>query len=313
MTNRERYATICAMHTQIPVFATEWWMNAVCTDWDVAIASKGGEVLGAWPYGLSSRLGIRLLRTPILTPYAGPVIFYPADFSSRKRDTFEQEVMAELFKQMPDSPVWDVALYPGQYRPAQFQNIGLNIKVRQTYLLGLRESNDALFANMKDTLRRNLRQAEAEMTVTSEPEGIDQLFEFHLATLERKGKRLPYSVADLRRLLEASLANNASKIWVARQDGIPQAIIWQFWDTQRSYYLMGGQNPVGGSYKAMSLLLWTAIRQAKQLGLQQFDFEGSMDEGVERFFRGFGGDRHLYLVLQKNTSPIWRLKQSLGL
>ena len=45
------------------------------------------------------------------------------------------------------------------------------------------------------------------------------------------------------------------------------------------------------------------------MGISQFDLEGSMDDGVERFFRNFGGDRVLYMVLMKNKSFIWRLKQ----
>ena len=42
-----------------------------------------------------------------------------------------------------------------------------------------------------------------------------------------------------------------------------------------------------------------------------FDFEGSMDPGVEKFFRNFGGMRELYLVLRKNESLLWKLKERL--
>ncbi len=45
------------------------------------------------------------------------------------------------------------------------------------------------------------------------------------------------------------------------------------------------------------------------MGLRTFDFEGSMDEGVERFFRTFGGERALYMVLHKNDSLLWKVKQ----
>jgi len=34
-----------------------------------------------------------------------------------------------------------------------------------------------------------------------------------------------------------------------------------------------------------------------------------MDEGVERFFRNFGGERALYIVLRKNDSLLWKLKK----
>jgi lipid II:glycine glycyltransferase (peptidoglycan interpeptide bridge formation enzyme) len=59
----------------------------------------------------------------------------------------------------------------------------------------------------------------------------------------------------------------------------------------------------------MSLVLWHTITQARGMGIGKFDLEGSMDEGVERFFRNFGGDRMLYITLQKNKSLRWRLKK----
>jgi lipid II:glycine glycyltransferase (peptidoglycan interpeptide bridge formation enzyme) len=58
----------------------------------------------------------------------------------------------------------------------------------------------------------------------------------------------------------------------------------------------------------MPALLWHCIKEAKARGNACFDMEGSMDQGVERFFRGFGGQRELYLTLQKNDSLIWKLK-----
>ena len=61
----------------------------------------------------------------------------------------------------------------------------------------------------------------------------------------------------------------------------------------------------------MPCLLWHAIKHAKTLGCTTFDFEGSMDPGVERFFRTFGATRKMYLQLTKNTSKVWKLKELL--
>jgi lipid II:glycine glycyltransferase (peptidoglycan interpeptide bridge formation enzyme) len=109
--------------------------------------------------------------------------------------------------------------------------------------------------------------------------------------------------------MAACEANDAATLWVAKSADKIQAIVWQVWDNRCSYYFMGGQNHEGNSYKAMSLLLWQAIKEAKRRGHSTFDLEGSMDEGVERFFRNFGGNRSLYVVLQKNDSLLWKMKQ----
>ena len=112
--------------------------------------------------------------------------------------------------------------------------------------------------------------------------------------------------------MDACVANDCCALWVAKDNkGKTQAIAWQVWDDTCSYYFMGGQNPDTNSYRAMSLLLWQMIREAKRRGSTTFDLEGSMDEGVEKFFRNFGGDRALYIVLMKNKSLIWKLKQAI--
>ena len=47
--------------------------------------------------------------------------------------------------------------------------------------------------------------------------------------------------------------------------------------------------------------MWHGIELASKLGLC-FDFEGSMHEPIERFFRSFGGRQIPYFVISKTSS-----------
>ena len=78
MTNKELYIKICQQTKGVPVFEKPWWLDAVCAQWDVVIAKKGAQLTGAWPYPVEKKLGVTLLRTPMLTPYLGPLVFFPA-------------------------------------------------------------------------------------------------------------------------------------------------------------------------------------------------------------------------------------------
>ena len=293
------------------VFAQPWWLDAVCAQWDVAIARKGDAVTGVWPYPVEARLGVKLLRTPILTPYLGPQVFLPADIKESNADGFEHETVADLITQLPDAPFWHLALQPGISQAGIFKQQGLNTAVQQTFLLDLNATEAQLLANMKDTLRRNLKQAENTISIINDPAYLPELFHFHEHTLNRKQRSLPYGLSDLQRIMDACLANNSAALWVAKEGSETQAIVWQVWDRNCSYYFMGGQNPGAASYKAMSLLLWHAIKTSRAMGINTFDLEGSMDQGVERFFRSFGGRRTLYIILQKNSSLLWRIKTKL--
>jgi hypothetical protein len=67
---------------------------------------------------------------------------------------------------------------------------------------------------------------------------------------------------------------------------------------------MGGIDPAFSS-GAFSLLMWHAIQFASQV-TTRFDFEGSMIESIERFFRSFGARQVPYLHVQKINSVVLR-------
>jgi hypothetical protein len=56
---------------------------------------------------------------------------------------------------------------------------------------------------------------------------------------------------------------------------------------------MSGIDPDLRNSGAMSLLVWEALRFAATV-TERFDFEGSVIEPVERFFRAFGGAQKPY-------------------
>ena len=311
MSNKDLYRQIARDNKYyVPLFMQPWWLDVVCANWDVAIAKKGDLISGVWAYPVEKKLGVVLLRTPILTPYLGPHVFFPHDLKDSKKDNFEHETVSELIKQLPDAKVWHLALQPGMKQAGIFKNHKLQPQVQQTFLLELSDDEQTLLANMKDTTRRNVKVAEGEITVTNDPKFLKELYNFQKATLTAKGKSPSYKLKFIQGIMDACLANDAAALWVAKRGDVLQAVVWQVWDEKCSYYFMGGQNPDTNSYRAMTLLLWHTIKESKKRGHATFDLEGSMDEGVEKFFRNFGGDRALYIVLKKNKSILWQLKQA---
>lgn len=311
LNGKDLYRAICKQDTDLPLFHQYWWLDSVAPDWNVSIAMKGQSITGVWPYAMQQRLRIDMLRLPMLTPYLGPHVFYPADIKETNRDQFEHEVVEQLISRLPDPDVWHLALQPGTRQAGIFHDYDLQLHVRQTFLLDLSQPEDDLFSHLREPLRRNIRAAEKEITITDDPRCLGDLFHFQKITLEYKGASQHYTLEDLARVYEACRQHHCTALWVAKKQDEVQAIIWHLWDKKNSYYYMGAKNPGTDSYRAMSALLWHAIRKAKEQGNQWFDFEGSMDPGVERFFRNFGARRELYMVLRKNRSLLWQLIERL--
>lgn len=76
------------------------------------------------------------------------------------------------------------------------------------------------------------------------------------------------------------------------------AAAFLIWNPDRAYYLMGGGDPELRNSGAGSLVMWEAISFASTVS-RQFDFEGSMIEPVERFFRAFGGEPVSFFSISK--------------
>ena len=314
MAEKQQYRELCTADGPVPVFAKDWWLDAVCPAWDAVLTKKGDQITGAWAYPMEQKPGVTLMRTPLLCPYLGPTVFYPGDLKAANRDRFEHETISAMIGALPQVQVMNLAMEPGQKQIGLFHKMGATVQVRQTFLLDLATEETAIFQDFKESLRRNIRQGMGEYVVTSGREYLPHLYKFHETTLKRKKKACAYTLADLEKLMEAVAAHHAGSLWAAiptTGTGVPAALIWQVCDRHRSYYFMGAQNPDDQDTKAMSTLLWHCIREAKKTGQQVFDFEGSMDSGVERFFGTFGGRRELYPILVKNESVLWRTKEML--
>jgi len=87
------------------------------------------------------------------------------------------------------------------------------------------------------------------------------------------------------------------------QQGKNHATPYFMWNANSTYYLMPGGDPDLRNSGATSLCMWEAIKFVATV-TRNFDFEGSMWEPVERFFRAFGAVQTPYYAVSKCNSKI---------
>jgi hypothetical protein len=87
-----------------------------------------------------------------------------------------------------------------------------------------------------------------------------------------------------------SAEGNAAFIYASVEGGYPVAGVGITWDSHRGYYILGGYDHTSPYQGGMALVLWHAMQLVRlELGLMEFDLEGSHLPGVARFFKQFGG------------------------
>jgi hypothetical protein len=123
-----------------------------------------------------------------------------------------------------------------------------------------------------------------------------------LGTFARQGKRLDKNAVD--EILFGYADEGNSYAFTAHCEGRAIAACFVVHDQRTAYYLMGGYDERAGHHAAGPAAMFAAIRHAREMGLETFDFEGSVIPPIERYFRGFGGRLTPYLTVNRAWLPI---------
>jgi hypothetical protein len=291
----------------IPLFLKPWWLDAVAEDgWDVRIAYEKETVSGVFPYCTKSKWNFDKSYIPNFTPYLGPWIIYPEKLNEYEKRSFEKKTISNLLSQLPALDDVRMKLHWQQDNALPYFWHGFHQTTHYTYVLEDIKNTDKVYINFKDSLKRQIYKAEKQVTIelTEDWKPIAHLFKNSLDRQEAK-INIPDTVFE--KIDKAAKEQNAGKIFVAKnQKEEIIAGIYILYDENSAYYLYGGYNELEAQSGAMSLLFWEAIQHASTV-TKAFDFEGSRIEGVERFFRSFGGSLKSCHFIWKTTSPLLRL------
>ena len=314
MENKEKYRKLCATESAIPLFSRDWWLDAVCDgseNWDVAIVEKGGKVMASMPYYVKRKYGFTQIIQPPLTQTLGPWL-RPSIAKYAKSLAEQKKLMMALIDQLPDFDIFVQNWNHQNTNWLPFYWSGFSQTTRYTYILPDLNDEDSIWSGLQANIRTDIRKAKSRFKLTMKDDvGLDVFLRLNRLTFERQGKTLPYSDEFVRRLDAACNDHHCRKIWIAEDaDGRQHAGVYIVWDEHSAYYLMSGADPELRNSGATSLCMWHAIRHAATV-TQRFDFEGSMIEPVERFFRGFGALQTPYFTVSKTPRRLLRARRSL--
>lgn len=291
MNNKARYVSI-QEHKALPIFAKSWWLDAVVGKeaWDVAIAEdKQGNIEGIWAYCFKKQFGFKRIFMPPFTPYLGPVMLQSVFENEYQQRSAEHRIMASLLAQIPECRDIRQKFQPELNNWLPFRWEGFKQTTTYTYLIRDTHNPAAIFDGFKDTLQRQIRKAEKKVNVF-ESDNFRNPLKLMQRSVSQQGASLNISEAYAEKIDKACQQHQSRLILEAKDEtGNLHAALYLVFDQQSMHYLYGGYEQTFADSGAMSLLFWKAIQVASEKGLS-FNFEGSMLQGVERYFRSFGGN-----------------------
>jgi peptidoglycan pentaglycine glycine transferase (the first glycine) len=186
------------------------------------------------------------------------------------------------------------------------------IQFRNTVLIDLGASEDALLGSMKQKTRYNVNLAKRKgvSVRNGTPDDLDTLIHMYAETSVRDGfviRNEAYYRAVWNAFLfdrvQKRLDQPAAQALIAEVDDEPIAAVLIFRFAGKAWYLYGMSRASHRDMMPNYLLQWEAICWAKASGCKVYDLWGAPDDfsesdplwGVYRFKEGLGGSVHRYL------------------
>lgn len=270
-------------------------MEAVCADkqWDVLLATdKGGAIVAALPYLIGSKLGLRYVVQPQLTQSGGPW-FRP--------DTMDNEMQAarQLIDQLKRL---HLAYYQQNFSPLvtnwlPFYWAGYRQTTRYTYRIPDISDPQQVFARFDASRRqRQIHRLEGKLhPIDVTPR---QFVDFHIDYWQSRGRKDLLSDRFMLRIIQTATERRQGLLMgLADDEGTLQGARFVVYDDRCAYSLLSALRP-GHPNGTSAMLFWQIINRLSGT-TQAFDFEGSMDQGIELSYRLYGATQIPYFRISK--------------
>ncbi|MCX6250059.1 MAG: GNAT family N-acetyltransferase [Bacteroidetes bacterium] len=272
------------------VYANSWFLDIVSPGWDALIENDYESV---FPLTHNRRFGIRYLYQPYFTQQLG--LFSRNHLTEALVDSFLQAIPPKFrFIQIHLNTLNKVD--PSRY----------HCSYRINHELDMINTYENLYADYDQNTRRNLKKAHKEDLVLKrkvEPDELISLFRENYGKHELLLQYRHYHI--LRNLIEYCLKNTFSAITgVFLPNGTFCAGSFFLREKERVIFQLAASNQSARDTGAMFLLVDNFIRENAGQALI-LDFEGSNDNNVSRFYKGFGAKEMHYSQVTINRLPGW--------
>jgi hypothetical protein len=264
------------------VYAFSWFLDIVADNWDAIVADDYTFVM---PLPSRKKFGIRYVYPPVYCQQLGVFPVPP--------ESIHLALAACLKKHFQY-----ISYQINSSDSSEFYE-GFSITTKTNLVLNLNKSYEILSAQYSTHARRNINTA-AKAGVRVE-KGLAPA-EF-IKAKKTADKLSADNYVSLEKLLEYVSAKNKGQVyaaWSAENNLLAAALILA--DSNRFYYLNAFSTEEGKKLRAMYAIVDRFISDYSGRDII-LDFEGSVLDGLARFYSGFGAENEPYFLIQRNQLP----------
>lgn len=272
------------------IYGWSWYLDVVHKNWEALVE---GDYERVFPLTGNNRLGIHYLFQPFFAQQLG--IF--------SRSILNHQIIEAFIEAIPSHYQFiEIRLNAhNKAVPGSFE-----VSTHLNHELDLIHSYEKLYRNYATNTRRNLKKAaDAGLTLMKSirPESVVELFRHNRGRTISHWNQREYD--RLISLTYALIYRGQALVYgayTAENELCGGAIFAK--SHGKIVFLFSGANSIGKEQQALSFLIDAVIREFAP-GNYVFDFEGSDQPGLARYYKGFGSKETTYPGIHINRLPMW--------
>lgn len=277
--DKQRWDECLAQSPDGLIYAWSWYLDVVHPGWEALVENDYETVM---PLTGNRKFGINYLFQPFFTQKFG--VFSKKEVSEDKIEEFLEAI-------------------PDKFEFAEFRLNGLKGLNHRNIELDLSPEYSVLAGNYHSNTKRNLAKAKKEgLTIVedAQPSVIIELFR------KNRGKDIKHwGDTEYERLLNLveTAKSHCKCLVLSAQNADNQIVAGAFFmmSHNKIVFLFSGSDESNKENHGLTFLLDYVIK--KYSGTQNIlDFEGSDNNGLARFYKGFGGEETTYTGIRFNKA-----------
>jgi len=279
------------------IYSKSFYLKCIGCRFNIAVVENDGCITGGI---VLTKNEVGVFSNPLFVKHLG-ILYRPAEGKPTKYQSMTYKIDRQIISNIADLKVWSYSFHPNFKNWLNFYQAGYKQTTRYTYQIHFSRSAD-FRTNYGQKAVTPLKAAKKHH-LTIEDVDIETFVEVNKKTYLARNSKPPYTKKRLARLLR-NLANQKCLYAKSVKDGLGNvhcaaAVVY---DESSANLILNGSDPAYRKFAGNTLLIDHMIEFAAK-NCRFFDFEGSMHERIERFYRGFGGRVIPYYVIYKGNLP----------
>lgn len=180
------------------------------------------------------------------------------------------------------------------------------ILLARTAVMDLTRPDEELMADMSKKTRQYIRKSAGEGIEVTTAQDLSEVNEC-LAIYKQTAERAGFALHDdsYYHDIFTNLGDD-SPVYMGKYKGETVAFLWPIVTPEVAFELYGGMNDEGQRMRANYYLKWSVIQAMKRQGVQRYDVNGLLNDGVTAFKKGFiPEETEMAGTFDKPLSPLY--------